>query len=152
MLKEHLDVVWAMFWVVIIANIIGALALLSIAKYLTLLTILRSSLIIPFIMVFVMLGSYLTNNSLTDLAITVAFSIIGYAMKKYDYPRAPLVLSLVLGAIAEKNLHMSVQLWGAAFLTRPITFVLLVLTIISIAVPVWRAVSKGRMSKVEAAT
>jgi putative tricarboxylic transport membrane protein len=151
MLKDHLDVVWAMFWVVMIANVIGALVLLSIAKYLTLLTVLRSSLIIPFIMVFVMLGSFLTNNSVMDLAITVVFSVVGYAMKKYDYPRAPLVLSLVLGGIAEKNLNMSLQLWGAAFLTRPITFVLLILTIISIAYPIWRAVNKRRTPKLGAA-
>jgi TctA family transporter len=144
MLTDHLDVVWAMFWVVIIANIIGALALLSIAKYLTLLTVLRSSLIVPFIMIFVMLGSFLTNNSVMDLLITVIFSIVGYAMKKFDYPRAPLVLSLVLGGIAEKNLNMSLQLWGPSFLLRPITFVLLILTIISIAYPVWRSVSKGK--------
>jgi putative tricarboxylic transport membrane protein len=151
MLKEHLDVVWAMFWVVIIANIIGAMALLAIAKYLTLLTVLRSSLIVPFILIFVMLGSFLTNNAVSDLIITVVFSIIGYAMKKYDYPRAPLVLSLVLGGIAEKNLSMSLQLWGAAFLLRPITLILLILTVISIAYPVWRAVSKGKTPKAEAA-
>lgn len=151
MLKDHLDVVWAMFWVVIIANIIGALALLSVAKYLTLLTVLRSSLIIPFIMIFVMLGSFLTNNAVADLGITVAFSVIGYAMKKYDYPRAPLILSLVLGGIAEKNLSMSLQLWGASFLTRPITFVLLILTIISVAYPVWRAMNKSKSPRPEAA-
>jgi putative tricarboxylic transport membrane protein len=86
-----------------------------------------------------------------DLAITVVFSVVGYAMKKYDYPRAPLVLSLVLGGIAEKNLNMSLQLWGAAFLTRPITFVLLILTIISIAYPIWRAVNKRRTPKLGAA-
>ncbi len=151
MLKEHLDVVWAMFWVVIIANIIGAMALLSVAKYLTLLTVLRSSLIVPFIMIFVMLGSFLTNNSVMDLLITVIFSIVGYAMKKFDYPRAPLVLSLVLGGIAEKNFNMSLQLWGPSFLLRPITFILLILTIISIAYPVWRSISKGKGSKSGAA-
>jgi TctA family transporter len=147
MLKEHLDVVWAMFWVVIIANIIGALALLSIAKYLTLLTVLRGSLLIPFILVFVMLGSYLTNNSLPDLIITVVFSIVGYAMKKYDYPRAPLVLSLVLGGIAETNFYMSMRLWGIAFLTRPITFVLLLLTLLSIAYPIYRVAKTGKLSE-----
>lgn len=150
MLKEHLDVVWAMFWVVIIANIIGAAVLLSIAKYLTLLTVLRGSLIIPFILVFVMLGSYLTSNNLADLAITVAFSIAGYAMKKYNYPRAPLILSLVLGPIAETNLFMSMRLWGLEFLTRPITFVLLLLTLISIAYPIFKIWRTGRMSVTEA--
>lgn len=151
MLKDHLDVVWAMFWVVIIANIIGALALLAVAKYLTLLTVLRSSLIVPFIMVFVMLGSFLTNNSTADLAVTVVFSVVGYAMKKYDYPRAPLVLSLVLGGIAEKNLQMSLQLWGPEFLLRPITFILLILTIVSVAYPVWRAIRKSKTPKAEPA-
>ena len=149
MLKDNLDVVWAMFWVMIMANILGALVLLAVAKYLTLLTVLRSSLIVPFILIFVMLGSYLTSNSLTDLVVTVVFSLLGYGMKKYGYPRAPLILSLVLGGIAEKNLYMSVQLWGAAFLTRPITFVLLILTIISIAYPVYRVVAKGSVSAAE---
>jgi TctA family transporter len=35
-------------------------------------------------------------------------------------------------------------LWGASFLTRPITFVLLILTILSVAYPVWRAMNKKK--------
>ncbi|MCL4486608.1 MAG: tripartite tricarboxylate transporter permease [Chloroflexi bacterium] len=150
MLKQNLDVVWAMFWIVIIANIIGAAALLLVAKYLTLLTVLRSSLLVPFILVFVMLGSYLTNNTLADLWITVAFSIIGYAMKKYDYPRAPLVLSLVLGGLAETNFHMSMELWGPAFLLRPLTFILLLLTVTSIAYPIYRNWRKSQAAAAKA--
>lgn len=151
MLKENLDVVWAMFWVVMIANVIGALALLAVARHLTKLTVLRGTLLIPFILVFVMLGSYLTNNALTDLTITVVASIVGYLMKRFDYPRAPLILSLVLGGLAEKNLFMSYRLWGIDFLTRPITFVLLILTIISIAYPIFKAWRSSRTPVKEAA-
>jgi TctA family transporter len=71
-------------------------------------------------------------------------SLAGYAMKKFDYPRAPLILGLVLGEIAETNLHISLRLWGPAFLTRPITMVLLAITLVSVLYPVWQAWSKRR--------
>jgi len=139
MLKDHLDLVWAMVWILIIANIIGALGFLMIAKYFSLLTIIRASVLVPFILVFVMLGSFLAGNHIGDLVITIIMSVGGYLMKKFDYPRAPLILGLVLGEIAEINLHISLRIWGPAFILRPITLILLALTVISVMYPIWQS-------------
>jgi putative tricarboxylic transport membrane protein len=144
MLKEHLDVVWAMVWILVIANIIGALAFLVLTPYFSKLTQLRTSMIVPFILVFIMVGSYLTEGRFENFVITLVMSLVGYGMKKFDYPRAPLILGLVLGEIAETNLHISLRLWGPAFLTRPITMVLLAITLASVFYPVWQAWSKRR--------
>ncbi len=144
MLKEHIDVVWAMVWILVIANVIGALAFLVLTPYFSKLTQLRTSMIVPFILVFIMVGSYLTEGRFENFVITVIMSLVGYYMKKFDYPRAPLILGLVLGEIAETNLHISLRLWGVAFLTRPITLILLAITLVSVLYPVWQTWSKNR--------
>ncbi len=144
MLKEHLDVVWAMVWILVIANILGAIGFLIVTPYFSKLTQLRTSMIVPFILVFVMVGSYLTEGRFENFVITLIMSLVGFWLKKFDYPRAPLILGLVLGEIAETNLHISLRLWGPAFLTRPITMVLLAITLLSVLYPVWQAWSKRR--------
>ena len=138
LLKDHLDVVWAMVWILIIANIIGALGFLIMTPYFSLLTVLRSSIMAPIILSFVFLGSYLTRGHFSDLVITVVMTLVGYLLKKNDYPLAPLILGLVLGEIVEINLNISLQIWGIAFLARPITFALLIISIISVAYPLWQ--------------
>ncbi len=142
MLRDHLDVVWAMFWILIIANVIGSVVLLFAARYLSWLTTLRPAVLAPFILGFVMVGSYLVNNRLDDLFITLVFSLLGFAMKKLDWPRAPLVLALVLGPIAEKYLNISMNLWGPTFIFRPIAFFILLLVIASVLYPVWNKLHK----------
>jgi putative tricarboxylic transport membrane protein len=150
MLRDHLDVVWAMFWILIIANVIGSVGLLLSARYLSQFTTLRASIMVPFILGIVMLGSYLVNNRLDDLFITLVFSLMGFVMEKYDWPRAPLVLALVLGPIAEKNLNISMNLWGPTFIFRPIAFAILLLVIASVLYPVWNGLRK-RQARVAAA-
>ena len=59
-------------------------------------------------------------------------------MKKYDYSRGPLILGIVLGRIAENALHVSLNLYGLAFILRPITLTLLVLTLATVLYPVYR--------------
>jgi putative tricarboxylic transport membrane protein len=59
-------------------------------------------------------------------------------MKKYNYARPPLVIGIVLGAMAELNLHKSLQLWGIGFLGRPITLILLTMTALSILYPIYQ--------------
>ncbi len=144
MLTTHLDLVWEMMWVLIIANIIGAIAYLILTPYFTQLTNLRTSLIVPFILVTIMVGSYLQGSHFTNFVITVIMSLVGYLMKKYDYHRAPLILGLVLGEIAETNLHISLRLWGPAFITRPITMVLLGFTLLTVFYPIFSAWNKRR--------
>lgn len=136
MLREHLSLVFAMAWTLAIANVIGAVQTLVFAKPMARLTFLRGSLLIPLVLLFAVLGSFTTSNSMGDLMVTLVFGILGYFMKEYGYPKAPLVLGLVLGRIAEVNLHISYTLFGLGFLLRPITFVLLLLVLWSVIGPV----------------
>src|SRR5688572_33423946 len=63
------------------------------------------------------------------------FGAVGYLMVVGGWPRAPFVLGLVLGKIAENYLYISVARYEAAWLTRPIVLVLIALAIAVICYP-----------------
>lgn len=56
----------------------------------------------PFILLFSLLGAYAIGNNVYSILIVFVFGIIGYFLKRYNYPVAPLVLGLVLGNLIEK--------------------------------------------------
>ena len=52
--------------------------------------------------------------------VLVVLSAIGYGLLRFNWPRAPFVIGLVLGKIAEELLHKALGLWGCGFFTRPL--------------------------------
>jgi len=137
MITDHLDMVWGMVWVMVIANVIGAVSLFPLTRYMGQLAFLRGSLLIPPIMVISMVGAYLIRGFWQDVIVTVIFGILGYGMKKWDFSRAPLILGFILGPLAEDYLHKSINLWGFAFITRPVVILLFSLSALSLAYSVW---------------
>ncbi|MBI4528803.1 MAG: tripartite tricarboxylate transporter permease [Deltaproteobacteria bacterium] len=135
MLKQHLNVTFAMVWVLIIANLIVAGLCFLILNQLAALTFIRGSLLIPFLLLFVFIGSFTANNSLSDLVATLIFGVLGYFMVLYGWPRPPLVLGLILGKIAENYLWISTAAYGAKWLLFPSVIALIVLTIFVVAYP-----------------
>jgi putative tricarboxylic transport membrane protein len=97
-------------------------------------------ILFPLILLFCIIGVYSINNSTFDIAIMLAFGLLGYVMRKYGYEGAPMVLAFVLGPMFENSLRQSLQLSDGSFLiflTRPIaaggmvvTFLLIVASII----------------------
>ena len=59
---------------------------------------------------------------------------IGYLLKKYDWPRPPFVVGIVLGPIAEVSHHKAMAIWGPAFLLRPLALCLLVFIAVTIVI------------------
>jgi putative tricarboxylic transport membrane protein len=59
------------------------------------------------ILVFCAIGAYTVHNSSFDVVLMLIFGIAGYAMKKCNYPLAPMVLAIVLGDKAEEAFRQS---------------------------------------------
>lgn len=139
MITQNLDLVWGMVWVMVIANIIGAVSLYPLCGYMGKLAFLRGSLLIPPIMVLASVGAFLMRGFWQDVILAVFFGFFGYGMKKWKYPRPPLILGFILGPLAEDYLHKSLNAWGMAFLMRPVVFVLLGMVILSLCYSIWHA-------------
>jgi putative tricarboxylic transport membrane protein len=92
-------------------------------------------ILMPVIMVLCVVGSFTLGNSLFDVLVALIFGIIGFFMRKYGYPGAPLVLGVILGPMAEDNLNRAMLVSGndwSILLQRPISAFFLVLSVISI--------------------
>jgi len=136
-----------MVWTIVIANVVTVIACFALLNKLAQLTTVRGSLLIPVILVLVFIGSYTSNNHYGDLGVTLIFGGIGYLMVAAGWPRAPFVLGLVLGKIAENYLYISTARYGADWLTRPVVLVLIAIAAAVILYPLFqlrrRAAARG---------
>jgi len=135
MLSKHLAVTYSMVWTLVIANVIAVLLSLALLPYLARVTSIRGSLILPFLVLLVFIGSYTANRQIADLIVTLAFGALGYLMMRFGWPRAPLVLGFVLGKLAETYLFISIARYGFAWLTQPLVLVLIALTVLVVVYP-----------------
>ena len=93
----------------------------------------------PLVLGLAVIGSYAINASLAEVWIMVAIGFLGFLMKEFGMPREPLVLGLVLGSMAEGELSRSLALVRngvpellASFVSRPLSLVILALTLLSV--------------------
>ncbi|SPF81128.1 tripartite tricarboxylate transporter permease [Pseudoprimorskyibacter insulae] len=133
------------FWSVIISMYIGNLILLilnlPLIPYIAKVLAIPRNYLIPFILFFTLMGSYIGQNNATELLILVGFGICATVLRFADYPLAPLLIGFILGRMLEDNFSRSMQLYdGIAFvLERPMTMGLLVVAVLLVVVPSYRA-------------
>ena len=102
---------------------------------------LRDELLWGLILIVCVLGSYALNGSTTDVWVMLAAGAGGYVLRNAGFPMGPLVLALILGPMAESNLRRALVLSQgdpSILFTRPIALVLLSITAISLAAPLFR--------------
>jgi putative tricarboxylic transport membrane protein len=152
---EHPD----FFWGVVASMYIGNVMLLVLNLPLVGLwaSILRIpyGILLPFIVLFTLIGTYAINNSIFDIWVMIAFGIIGWIMRKFDYPAAPVVLALVLGPQLETNFRRALTISQGSyltFLTHPIAAALLALAVLSLTWPLIAAVIRGKPTEVPVGT
>jgi putative tricarboxylic transport membrane protein len=139
MLTKYLPVTYSMVWTIAIANLITVAACFLFLNHLARLTNVRGHVLVPVVLVMVFIGAYTANNHYGDLLVMLIFGAVGYLMVSAGWPRAPFVLGLVLGKIAENYLYISIARYDAAWLTRPIVLALLAIAIAVIFYPVVQA-------------
>jgi putative tricarboxylic transport membrane protein len=145
MITQHLDVVWTLIWALVVGNIIAVSILLFLTRWVALLTFVNGAMLVPFIFVLVVLGTFVSEGRWENLLILVALSAIGYGLLRANWPRAPFVIGLVLGKIAEESLHKALQLWGMEFFLRPLSLVLIALITLTIAFAVYRNIRPAKV-------
>src|SRR5712691_1653934 len=144
MLTKHLPLTFSMVWTIVIANIVTVLICFLLLNRLASLTNVRGHLLVPVILVMVFIGAYTANDQYGDLIVMLLCGTVGYLMVLAGWPRAPFVLGLVLGKIAENYLYISVARYNAAWLTRPIVLVLFAVAAVVICYPIVQARRAGR--------
>lgn len=130
---------------------------LFVAPKLSKVILVKKSILLPIVSVLCVIGSFAVNNRLFDVLLMFLFGILGFFMKKKDYPTAPLVLALVLGGMMDSNFRRAVSLLESednkflSLFSSPITIVLTLLVIITItsSLPFVKKVVKKITNKIK---
>lgn len=104
-------------------------------------------LIVPIVFVLCAVGSFAIAGRLFDVYVMLAFGLIGFFLRHYGYPMAPLVLGIVLGDLMEKNLRRALILSDgdlSPFFTRPIAGTVAALIFGTIAWKLWSLYGRRR--------
>jgi putative tricarboxylic transport membrane protein len=109
----------------------------------------------PLILGVSIVGVYSVSSSLFQVMLLTVFGLLGYLMRKLDYPAAPLVLGLVLGDQMERALRQSLMMSQgqmSIFATRPICATILVLAAVILVLPLFRKMNALRLQAIEQET
>jgi putative tricarboxylic transport membrane protein len=141
----------ALFWSLVASMYIGNVLLLVLNLPLVpvFAQVLRAPayVLFPMILGISMVGVYSASRSFFDLGLLAGFGLLGYLMRKLDYPSAPLILGLVLGDAMERALRQSLMMSEGSLtilVARPISAVMLSLAVLILLIPVFSKVNAWR--------
>jgi putative tricarboxylic transport membrane protein len=106
----------------------------------------------PLILGISIVGVYSVNNSLFDVWMMGLFGLLGYLMRKLDFPAAALILGMVLGDALERALRQSLMMSQGditILAMRPISGTLLFIAVVILCLPAIRKVRFWRVQAVE---
>lgn len=138
LMTEGLPVVFTIIVGYCIAVLFSALIAIVAAPMLAKITAAPGSVVVVCVVILCTAGAYAMNSRFGDIIVVFIFGLLGYVMSLLDFPRVPLIIGLLLGPLAEQSFHLSLQISGNSFkifFTRPISFLLLLLTILMLAKP-----------------
>ena len=147
----------SLFWGLVMSFWIGNLMLLVlnvplIGIWVRLLMI-PYHLLYPAVLMFICIGTYSVNMSSFEVWLVVFFGMVGYLMRIFDWPAAPLLLGFVLGPLMEEHFRRAMLLSRgdfATFIDRPISATVMTITAMLLVWGFWSAMKQRKMNRLTA--
>ncbi len=130
LVTEHPNVFWGFVASMYVGNLM--LLLLNVPLVGLFVSVLRIpyAYLYPLIIMFCIVGVYEVSHSIVDVWIMLIMGVVGYALRKFSFDPAPLVLGLVIAPLFEQSLRQSLIMSNGNYLiffNRPIALVLLLI-------------------------
>jgi putative tricarboxylic transport membrane protein len=140
LMQEQPHLLWTIIASMYIGNVILLILNLPLVGLWARMALVPFPILGPFITVFTLIGAYSLRYSFFDLWIVLLFGLIGYLMRKLEFPVAPMVLATVLASMMETSFMQSMTMSRGSlmiFITRPISAAFITLTVLSVASGIW---------------
>jgi putative tricarboxylic transport membrane protein len=148
------DLVWTLIASLYVGNVmLLALNLPLIRVWVKVLEVPRP-LLYSGILVFATLGVYSLSGSVVEVLVMYLIGVIGFFMRRYDFPIAPVILGVILGPLMEVQARRALVGSGedlGVFVGRPLTVILLLLALAAFILPNLPALSGWRRERAGAA-
>lgn len=140
MLGKHAHITILLVLTLAIANLAITGLGLGVTRFLAKLTTVPYPIIGSIVIPVVLLSAFIDTTSWRGIQVALGVAVMGLVMKRYGWPRPPMILGFILVPIIERNFQNSVSIYGyAGSLIRPLTIVILA-TALVIAVVLVRSV------------
>ena len=115
----------------IVAAIVMVILALVLTKPMVKILQINRKVLMPIIVVLTVVGAYASRMNLFDIKLMLVFGVIGFMLRKMNFPLAPLTLGLILGGTADTNFRQSLTM-GGSVLTRLVGDILLIVVLYSL--------------------
>ena len=160
MLKNNLDVTYAIVWLLALANVVGTLICILGSGGIARLTTIPFNLLAPFLFMIIAFAAFQSGQDLMDLVALFAIGLLGILMRRFDWSRPAFLIGFVLSNPAETYANQAVQIAasrfrrgfeeGLEYIFSPIVIVLIVITVISVVIGLRQAKTIQAEGAVEA--
>lgn len=146
------DVVWGLIAALYVGNVMLLILNIPLIGIFVRILYTPMHILLAIIVVFAVIGTYLNDGLTLTLFFLVAFGVIGYFMRQYDFPLAPVILGVVLGGRMEQSFRQSMSMSRGdllTFLDHPIVVVFLILSVLFLFIPAFMRARGGPKALVE---
>jgi hypothetical protein len=144
MLTDQLPYTMAMIVVLVISNIIAAGLAIGAAGQFAKLSLMPFYVIVPMTLILCVSAAYAAHFVWWDILTFLGFSVLGYVMKLFDWPRPPLLVAVVLGSQLEGYLWLSNARYGWRWLLEPGVLAIMALVILTLVLPIIKRLRHGQ--------
>ncbi len=137
------EFVWALIASLYAANLFSVLINVAFIPLFVWVLRLPFTILVPIIFILCVVGGYAPTQDMHDVWLMFGFGVVGYLMRKLDYPMAPAVLAIVLGPLAETSMRQSLLMSHGEFgifFSRAISGPIMIVAIVLFLLPVLKMV------------
>ncbi len=144
LINDHMDLIIFIAFALAISSVLTTAALLFMSKFIARIAFVRAAVLAPLVLVFLVLAAYTSKNNFFDLWLLAITGTVGWHMKRYAWPRPPLIIGFVLGPILERYLNIALNTYTVPqMLMRPGVLLILAGAFL-VAIYAARFTSKGQ--------
>ena len=138
MMTSQLHYLYAMIVVLVVANLFATSIALAFSNTFAKASLLPYYVIVPMTLVLCSVAAFNVSNQVQDLAAFLTFSVIGFFMKRYGWPRPPVLVAVVLGPQLQAYLWLTTDLHGWSWVTHLDVLVIFAIIVLTVLFPIFR--------------
>lgn len=135
-ITTQLPYIYAMIGTLVIANLMATTLAIGASNAFARVTLVNPRIIFSLTIVLCFIGAFSVNYEVKDLIVLLVLSVVGFYMKRYGWPRPPLLLAVVLGPKFETYLWLTADRYDFDWVTRTGVIVVLILIFVTIILPI----------------
>ncbi|TBU80168.1 tripartite tricarboxylate transporter TctA [Pseudomonas daroniae] len=141
------DIVWGLIASLFVANLMLIVINVPMIKIFTKILAVPYWALVPVIAIITSIGVYAVHATTFDLFLMIGIGVVGYILRKMDFPLSAILLGFILGGLMEQNLRRALSISNgelSILFSSPITWVVWVLIAGMILFPIWRTLRRRR--------